>query len=524
MYCSCSFEEDQPTEPRSLKKIRTAHNHLSAYLSSQGINLVKGKNFTRINPEHIDKNLSCGIYMGSNNTEMFHCFSCGCAGTIFEAAHFLEDKPLSGHGFLMDTVPHLAAQFGVEIPRLDLNPEDLYEMETYQAYQHAAYIIRNSNPGERVQAKLAEYGWPKDVLSQIGIGSVSSFDDYMHKMTVTYGHKLEFLKDVDLARKGLFNENNLIYTVKDEHGSPVGFAERDLFYEQKQLTYEKQAGELEVQFANDEKGLKEARAKLFKPRKYNNSAENEYIDGETRPKNTIFKKGSRLFNFDLAKKATPPLEVFEGQPDCITAFANGMKNATAIGSTHFTSDHLDLILNADPPIKHLAFTLDADEAGKKGTASFVKLLEEKLGGHPGLKVEIRSMPDGTDDPDKFIRTCGMKAFRELPKEDLFSWRVKQAVENGEDPVLVANNAVALILNEQLTWRAANREPGSLRCLIASLLRNQLSKWSARSLIEYPPRWRASMRTGLCQRKDGFSAAREMIVPRVRPDCCNWISK
>ena len=227
----------------------------------------------------------------------------------------------------------------------------------------------------------------------------------------------------------------------------MGFAARDLLYEEKEAAYVKQLADLAAVCGTDEAGFRAAKSKLYKPRKYNNSAESEYIDGETRPKNTIFKKGSRLFNFDQAKKATPPLEVFEGQPDCVTAFAYGMKNATAIGSTHFTAEHLDLILNADPPIKQLVFTLDADEAGKKGTESFVKLLEEKLGGHPGLKVEIRVMPEGSDDPDRFIRTCGIKAFRALPKEDLFSWRIKLAVSNGEDPVLVANDAVALILNE-----------------------------------------------------------------------------
>jgi hypothetical protein len=116
-------------------------------------------------------------------------------GSIFEAAHFLEDKPLSGHGFVMDTVPYLAALYNVAIPRLDLNPEDLYEMETYAAYQHAAYVIRNSTPSERVQARLAQYSWSKDVLVTIGIGSVSSYGDYIHKMAVTYDHKLEFLKD-----------------------------------------------------------------------------------------------------------------------------------------------------------------------------------------------------------------------------------------------------------------------------------------------------------------------------------------
>ncbi|HZQ24917.1 MAG TPA: toprim domain-containing protein [Terriglobales bacterium] len=263
-------------------------------------------------------------------------------------------------------------------------------------------------------------------------------------MTHAYGHKREFLREVDLDRKGLFNENNLIYTIKDEHGAPVGFAARDLFYEEKKREYDTKVLEIRTK---DEKQQKKMIAELYQPRKYNNSAESGEINGETRPKNRIFKKGSRLFNFDLAKKATPPLEVFEGQPDCVTAYAAGMRNTCAIGSTAFTEDHLELILNSEPPIKHIVFTLDADEAGAKGTNRFVNLLEEKLGGHPGLRVEIRVMPEGSDDPDRFIRSQGIKAFRALPKEDLFSWRLKQAVERGEDPIEVANHAIGLIINE-----------------------------------------------------------------------------
>ncbi len=125
----------------------------------------------------------------------------------------------------------------------------------------------------------------------------------------------------------------------------------------------------------------------------------------------------------------------------------GLKNCVAIGSTAFTGDHLELILSTDPPIKHVIFVLDADEAGKKGMSRFVQLVGEKLGGHPGLKVELVIMPDGSDDPDKFIRMFGIKAFRELPREDVFSWRLKEAVDKGQDPVLVANEAVGLILNE-----------------------------------------------------------------------------
>ncbi len=57
------------------------------------------------------------------------------------------------------------------------------------------------------------------------------------------------------------------------------------------------------------------------------------------------------------------------------------------------------------------------------------------------------MPEGGGDPDKFVRTFGIKSFRGLERLDLFSWRMKEAVEAGQDCLQVAENAVGLILNE-----------------------------------------------------------------------------
>jgi len=108
---------------------------------------------------------------------------------------------------------------------------------------------------------------------------------------------------------------------------------------------------------------------------------------------------------------------------------------------------LDLLLRNDPPIKHVIFCLDPDKAGKKGTERAIKVIEEVFAGNVGMQVDIVSMPEGGGDPDKFVRTFGMKSFRELPRLDLFSWRMKEAVEQGEDPIQVADRAVNLILNE-----------------------------------------------------------------------------
>jgi DNA primase len=167
----------------------------------------------------------------------------------------------------------------------------------------------------------------------------------------------------------------------------------------------------------------------------------------TKVKNPIFRKGSRLFNFDLARKVAPPLVLVEGQADTATLYANGLRNVCGIGSTAFTPDHLDLLLRNDPPIKHVIFCLDPDKAGKAGVQRAIKTIEEVFAGNIGMQVDIVQMPEGGGDPDKFVRSFGIKSFRELERLDLFSWRMKEAVEHGEDPVQVADHAVGLILNQ-----------------------------------------------------------------------------
>ena len=418
---------------------------LPMYLSQHCQHEVpKGRSFSCINPEHIDKTPSCGWFISSEGTPLFNCFSCGAAGSIFEAAHFIEGKPLSGRGFMMDTLPYLCQSMGVSLPALgELDESGYYEMETFQAYAHAAMVIKHSKKSKLVEGKLAEYGWTSDTLNTIGIGSVTSYEDYMHRMTVHYGHKKEFLHEVDLDRKGIFHENHLIYTIKDEHGSPVGFAARDLMFEEKDKAYRSARAEIEILYAGDERKIKDEVAKLYRPRKYNNSAE----ESETHPKAKIFHKGQILFNFDQARKATPPLYIFEGQADVTTAFNAGLRNSAGLGSSTFTKEQLELLLRNDPPIKHVIFCLDPDKAGKKGTARAIKTIEEVFSGNVGMQVDVLPMPAGGGDPDKFIRTFGIKSFRELERLDLFSWRMKEAVEGGEDPTEVADRAVGIILNE-----------------------------------------------------------------------------
>lgn len=416
--------------------------YLPSYLTEHGHQpSVHQKKFKCINPDHNDNSPSCSI-IPSSDDKMFHCFSCLFSGNIFHAASFLEDKPLSGRGFISDNLLYLAKKYGIEVPELNLTEDELYEMDVYQAYANASAVIKSpSKMSDKVKGWLTDRGWlgtENSALKKIGVGSVESYDDFIKRMTTNYKHKIEFLEAIDLTRKILFNPDNVLFTIKDENGCPVGFSARSLCYEENKEVYDKKRKEiLDTEGENSPK-LDE----LFKPSKYYNTSE----------RCPIYQKSKRLFNFNLAKKFTPPLYVFEGYSDVVTAFMAGLKNCVSIGSTAFSKDHLDLILNTDPPVKHIIFVLDADKAGQKGTSRFVELLESSVGGHVGLRAEIVIMPEGSDDPDAYIRKfptleLGGHAFRQLEKTDIFTWKVTQGIREGQDPLALAETSIPLIVNE-----------------------------------------------------------------------------
>lgn len=407
---------------------------LRTYLEQHGVN-TKGK-FRCINPGHEDKTPSCNVFRDVS----FRCFGCGIYGDVFTAATLLEGKPASGKGFITDNAMYLAQRFGIEFKMPELTEDEIYELDTYRAYRDASRILTNSDRSERVKSKLTQYGWTEDLQWGFGIGGVASFDEYIHRMTKQYGYSRSFLKEIDLDRKDIFNPDCLIFTIKDENGNPVGFAARNLRYEEEMESYQRERTRLIEEKGEDSEEV----ARLRLPKKYVNSAADR-MDGETAVRNRIYQKSKRLFGLHSARRFVPPLYVFEGYSDCVTAVKTGIKNSCAIGSTSFSRDQLEMVLGLD--IRHIIFVLDADKAGEEGTGRFVKLLEDTLGGHVGLRVEIVTMPTGTDDPDAFIRKNGVDAFRKLDRMDVFSWNLRKAVRDGEDPELVARRSIQLIVNE-----------------------------------------------------------------------------
>lgn len=415
--------------------------NLERYLTMQGIkNPAPGKYFRCINKGHKDDHPSCGII--KTCPEMFYCFSCGATGDIFTAAHYCEDKPLEGPGFVKDTVAHLAEMFGVSMPdaAFDMTEDEKEELKTYAAYRHAMQIIISGAKQPKaaiVEDKIKKYQWTNDTMQRVGVGWITSFQDYWKRM-LALGYTAEFLKQIDLDNKGIFNEHSIIFTIKDEYSNPVGFAARNLLFEQQNKDYNNAYSDIVKEEGADSPKL----ATLFKPRKYINSA---HSDNETKPKNRIYQKGTRLFNFNIAKQYAPPLWLFEGYSDVTTAANNDMWNTCAIGSTSFRKEQLELILKSD--IKDIIVVLDGDNAGEDGTQRLMNMLENELGDRPGLRIHVVCMPAGSDDPDLFIRTHGRKAFEDLERMDAFDWKVKQDLVAGLDPADVCDHGISLIVNE-----------------------------------------------------------------------------
>lgn len=385
---------------QAIDEIKT---HLPDYLEEHEID--PAQQFRCLHPNHNDKHPSCGIPEGSTN---FNCLSCGATGDIFHAAHYLEDKPLAGKAWLHENVKYLADKFEIELPESDLSESDLYEIDTYRAYKEAAHYISDRANGSHklFDKEVDRRSWDKELLQKLLVGTVEfqAYKSYMKSI----GFSVQFLEDVDLLKKDLFNEEHMIFTVCDEYARPCGFAARNLVYD-----------------------------------KNNKKSGTKYVNQKTTgAKCNIYKKGKRLYNFHNAVKSTPPIIIFEGYADVITAIHNGITNVACIGGTAFTSDHIITLKENDQ--YDVVLCLDGDAQGQTKAE---KLLDDKFSEHKDMRIRLINLPDDKD-PDDFIRENGAEEFNELTKFDSFAWRLENFDELAIDPQDICSNMIPFIVNEK----------------------------------------------------------------------------
>lgn len=396
-----------------VKKLRP---FLKEYLEEKGINT--SKNFNCINPAHTDSSPSCGIF-GTKDDPMVHCFGCGFSGDLIKVAVILDDLPGAGPEWIHKTLKTLATKYNIDFTIGDLTEEQIYELDTYRAYREASKLLKSSGFDKEDEKfkplfqELEKRKWNENILKDMGIGIVPDYVEFRSALKRA-GFSASFLDEIDLGRRDLFNVNNLVFTWFDEKNRPIGFTARNLLFE----THKKEA---------EEQGRK------YTEPKYNNQR-------TTGLKCNIFQKGKRFYGIDKAIKAMPPLYIFEGQADVITARSKGLYNCVAVAGSSMTTEHI-LTLKA-LGIRDIVLCFDGDEVGQTKLAS---ILEDKLAGQQDLKVRVVLLKDNHD-PDSFIREFGINAFLELPKLSAFEWRLSKYSEE-EDVSTICSQMVPFIVNE-----------------------------------------------------------------------------
>jgi len=377
--------------------------HLIDYLNDH--NIDTNRNFSCINPNHEDKSPSASIL----DRQHIYCFGCGARYDIFDAVNILENKPKTGKLWIENTLKYLCEKYNIPIELSAFTEDDIYEIDTYRAYECAAGLLcHDIGKSDVMRNEVRKRGWNEDTLEEYDVGWVPDFEAFQNALN-NRGFTLKFLKEIDLLRRDLFTPQHLIFTWKDEYGRPVGFTGRDIAFD-----------------PNDEECKKRGK-------KYNNIR-------ATNLKCNIFRKNSRLFGIDTAIDATPPLWIFEGQSDVITAKQHGLINCACFGGGNLSDDQIHLIKKLR--IYDLIVCLDSDNGGITQT---LNILEKRLPGHRDLNVKIVNLPEG-EDPDSFIRSNGITALHDLKKWAAFDWRLSR-FNDDEDPVQVCNAIIPLIAND-----------------------------------------------------------------------------
>jgi len=385
--------------------------HLNDYLEEQGIDT--SKTFRCINPKHEDRSPSCNT-LGGDRT-VFHCFSCGVSGDIFKAIHYLEGKPLAGKEFIVETLMSLAEKYEIEIESTPLTEDEIYELDTYRIYRLASDYISNANNSDKVKEAIEKRGWTTELCQQYGVGSIDDYKKFREYLK-NLGFSAGFVNDVDLNRENIFSPDNIIFTIKDELGRPVGFSARNLNY-----TDDKAHG-------------------------------SKYVNQRTTgAKCNIYKKGTRLYGMDQLIREhmskDDPVYIFEGYSDVLTAAQNGLTNCVALSGVNFSVDQVHLLKEYN--FYKVFICLDGDETGQKRTTD---ILDKTFGNQRDMKIYVITLPDGTD-PDALIRSEGIKSFSKLKKWTAFEWRLNQFSDDVE-PEIVCENMIPLISNES---SAINKE-------------------------------------------------------------------
>jgi len=337
----------------------------------------RGKEYVGLSPFKNEKTPSFTV---NDEKEFYHCFATSEHGNIFDFVMKTQNFKFG------EAVKYLAQLAGMQPYMFSKKDEErekkwkeyLFIYNRYVDFYHNELLKNETHNNVRNYLKNRSLG--KEEVKKFKIGYIEKNPNFFDKL------KNEFSEQT-LVESGLFylDEKNkiyverfrgrLIFPINNISGQPIALGGRII-------------------------------EKLDYLPKYINS-----------PETIFFKKGSNLYNLDLARKLSNKLNhiyLVEGYMDVVGLSKNGIENVVANLGTSLTDRQ---ILTLNQFFDDIIICFDGDESGYKAALRAAENSIKEL--KPEKQISFLFLPD-KEDPDSYVNKNGKDNFINFTKQSKLS--------------------------------------------------------------------------------------------------------
>jgi len=345
---------------------------------SKSVSLKKrGKEFVGLSPFKTEKTPSFTV---NDEKEFYHCFATSEHGNIFD---FVMKTQNLKFGEAVKSLANLAGMRPYTFSKQDEEREKNWQeycsiYNQYVQFYHDEILKNESLTVARDYLKKRSLG--KNEVKNFKIGFVERNSNFYEKLKNDFSEKV-------LVESGLFYldekkniyverfRDRVIFPINNISGQPIGLGGRTI---------------------------------------QENSYLAKYINS---PETPFFKKGSNLYNLDLARKLSNKIDhiyLVEGYMDVVGLSKNGIENVVANLGTSLTERQI-LILNQF--FDDIIICFDGDESGYKAALRAAENSIKEL--QPEKQISFLFLPDG-EDPDSYANKNGKANFIDFNKQSKIS--------------------------------------------------------------------------------------------------------
>ncbi len=335
---------------------------------SKTVSLKKrGKEFVGLSPFKNEKTPSFTV---NDEKEFYHCFATSEHGNIFDFVMKTQNLKFS------EAVKYLAQLAGMQPYMFSKQDEEREKKWNEYKFIFSQYVdfyhnelLKNENY-TIARDYLKNRSISKDEVKKFKIGYIEKNPNFFEKLKKDYSEKtlletglfyLDEKKKIHIERF----RGRLIFPINNISGQPIALGGRII----ENLDY---------------------------LAKYINS-----------PETNFFKKGSNLYNLDLARKLsnkTDHIYLVEGYMDVVGLSKNGIDNVVANLGTSLTDKQ---ILTLNQFFDNIIICFDGDESGYKAAVRAAENSIKEL--KPDKQISFLFLPD-KEDPDSFVNKNGKANF------------------------------------------------------------------------------------------------------------------